>query len=261
MIYGGTSTQLTARQRKRERCEVFAARMAVPQYLNWSSTPITFNRDDHPDRVVAPDVYPLVVDPIIVNTRLSKVLMDGGSSLNIIYLETLDLLSIETAQLQPSAGSFHGIVPGKKASSVGRIDLPVCFGTAANFRKETITFEVVGFRGTYHTIIGHLGYAKFMAIPNYTYLKLKMPGPKGVITFSSSYEHTYDCDVECVEYREAVESSTELASKLEALAAEAPEPKRHVGSFEPAEGTKKIPLDPNGSDDKALNISANLDPK
>ena len=76
-----------------------------------------------------------------------------------------------------------------------------------------------------------------MAIPNYTYLKLKMPGPKGVITVSSSYEHAYECDIECVEYGEAVESSTELASKLEALTAEAPEPKRHVGSFEPAEGT------------------------
>jgi len=43
MIYGGPSTQLTARQRKTERHEVFAARMAVPQYLNWSNTPITFD--------------------------------------------------------------------------------------------------------------------------------------------------------------------------------------------------------------------------
>jgi len=100
-----------------------------------------------------------------------------------------------------------------------------------------------------------------MAIHNYTYLKVKMPRPKGFFTVSSSYEHTYECDVECVEYREAIESSTELASRLEALAAEAPEPKRHVGSFEPAEGMKKIPLDPKGSDDKVLTISANLDPK
>ena len=58
----------------------------------------------------------------------------------------------------------------------------------ANFRKVTLTFEVVGFRGTYHAIIRRPGYAKFMAIPNYTYLKLKMPEPKGVITVSSSYE-------------------------------------------------------------------------
>jgi len=153
--------------------------MAVHQYLSWSSTPITFVRDDHPDKVVAPGVYPLVVDPIIVNARLSKVLMDGGTILNIIYLETLNLLGINRAQLQPSVGGFHGVVPGKKALPVGRIDLPVCFGTAAYFKKETLTFEVVGFRGTYHAIIGRPGYAKFMAIPIYTYLKLKMPGPKG----------------------------------------------------------------------------------
>ena len=88
-----------------------------------------------------------------------------------------------------------------------------------------------------------------------------MPGLKGVITVSSSYEHTYECDVECVEYGEAVESSTELASKLEALVTEAPKPKRHAGSFEPAEGTKKILLDPNNSDGKVLMISADLDPK
>jgi len=76
-----------------------------------------------------------------------------------------------------------------------------------------------------------------MAIPNYTYLKVKMPRPKGVITVSSSYEHAYECDLECIEYGEAVENSTKLASRLEALAAEALEPKRHAGSFEPAEGT------------------------
>jgi len=77
-------------------------------------------------------------------------------------------------------------VPGKKALPVCQIDIPVCFGMAANFRKETLTFEVVGFRVTYHAIIGRPGYAKFMVIPNYTYLKLKMPRPKEVITVSSS---------------------------------------------------------------------------
>jgi hypothetical protein len=87
-----------------------------------------------------------------------------------------------------------------------------------NFRMETLTFEVVGFRGTYHAIIGRPGYANFIAIPNYTYLKVKMPGPKGVITVSSSYEHTYECDVECIEYGQAVENSTELTSRLEAFA-------------------------------------------
>jgi hypothetical protein len=38
-----------------------------------------------------------------------------------------------------------------------------------NFRTETFTFEVVGFSGTYHAILGRPAYAKFMVVPNYTY--------------------------------------------------------------------------------------------
>jgi hypothetical protein len=56
-----------------------------PLFLDWSEVAITFDHDDHPDYVSNPMVYPLVVDPIIANTCLTKVLMDGGSSLNIIY--------------------------------------------------------------------------------------------------------------------------------------------------------------------------------
>jgi hypothetical protein len=56
-----------------------------PLFLDWSEVAITFDRDDHPDYVPNPGVYPLVVDPIIANTCLTKVLMDGGSNLNIIY--------------------------------------------------------------------------------------------------------------------------------------------------------------------------------
>jgi hypothetical protein len=70
-----------------------------PLFLDWSETAITFDRDDHPDYVPNPRVYPLVVNPIIANTRLTKVLMDGGSNLNIIYTQTLDLLGIKRTQL------------------------------------------------------------------------------------------------------------------------------------------------------------------
>jgi hypothetical protein len=94
------------------------------------------------------------VDPIIGNTRFSKVLMDGGSSLNILYAHTLRLLGIGLDQLQPSTTPFHGVAPGKRVQPLGQIDLPVWFSTAKNFRKETLTFEVVGFKGTYHAILG-----------------------------------------------------------------------------------------------------------
>ena len=94
------------------------------------------------------------MDPIIVNTRFFKVLMDGGSSLNILYAHTLELMGIGLDKLHPSMSPFHGVAPGKRVQPLGQIDLPVCFGTAANFRKEVLTIEVVGFRGSYHAILG-----------------------------------------------------------------------------------------------------------
>jgi hypothetical protein len=91
MIYGGRVANASARYRKQEHREVCSVKVAVPVYLDWSNKPITFDQGDHPGCVPSPRKYPLVVDPVIGNTRLTKVLMDGGSSLNIIYAETLGL--------------------------------------------------------------------------------------------------------------------------------------------------------------------------
>ena len=84
---------------------------------------------------------------------------------------------------------------------------------------------MVGFKGTYHAILGRSCYAKFMAVPNYTYLKLKMSGPNGVITIDSTYEHAYDCDVECIEYAEAIVESEALIANLDQLGSEVPDSK------------------------------------
>jgi hypothetical protein len=261
MIYGGQVANASARHRKQERREVCSVKVAAPVYLDWSDKPITFDQGDHPDRVPSPEKYPLVVDPVISNVRLTKVLMDGGSNLNIIYAETLGLLQIDLSTIRAGVAPFHGIIPGKRVQPLGQLDLPVCFETPSNFRKETLTFEVVEFRGTYHAVLGRPCYAKFMDVPNYTYLKLKMPGPNGVITVGSTYRHTYECDVECVEYAEALTESEALITDLESLSKEVPDAKCHAGNFEPAEAVKSIPLDPSNNASKQVWIDSELDPK
>jgi hypothetical protein len=261
MIYGGQVANASARHRKQERREVCSGKVAAPVYLDWSNKPITFNQGDHPDRVPSPGKYPLIVDPIIGNVRLTKVLMDGGSNLNIIYVETLELLQIDLSTIRAGAAPFHGIIPEKRVQPLGQLDLPVCFRTPSNFRKETLTFEVVGFRGTYHAVLGRPCYAKFMVVPNYTYLKLKMSGPNGVIAVGSTHRHPYECDVECVEYVEALTESKALIADLESLSKEVPDAKRHAGNFEPAEAVKSVPLDPSNDTSKQVRIGSELDPK
>jgi hypothetical protein len=71
-----------------------------------------------------------------------------------------------------------------------------------------------------------------------------MSGPNGVITVDPTYRHTYECDVECVEYAKALAESEALIADLESLSKEAPDVKRHAGNFEPAETVKSVPLDP-----------------
>jgi hypothetical protein len=145
MIYGGPVANASARHCKQVCREVCSVKVVAPVYLDWSDKPITFDQGDHPDRMLSPGKYPLVVDPVIGNVKLTKVLMDGGSNLNIIYAETLRLLRIDLSSVRAGAVPFHGIIPGKRVQPLGQLDLPVCFGTPSNFRRETLTFEVVGF--------------------------------------------------------------------------------------------------------------------
>jgi hypothetical protein len=100
-----------------------------------------------------------------------------------------------------------------------------------------------------------------MVVPNYTYLKLKMPGPNGVITVGPTYRHAFECDVECMEYAEALAESEALIADLENLSKEVPDAKRHAGNFEPAETVKSVPLDPSGDASKQIRIGSELGPK
>ena len=102
------------------------------------------------------------------------------------------------------------MILGAQAYSLGQIDLPIMFGNRANFRSEVISFEVVDFLGSYHAILGRPCYAKFMAIPNYAYLKKKMPGPNDVITVSSALSHAFTCDREHFELATTIINSSEL---------------------------------------------------
>ena len=64
------------------------------------------------------------------------------------------------------------------------------FGSPDNFRSEELIFDIVPFRSGYHALLGRTAFAKFNAVPHYAYLKLKMPGPRGVITVNGNTERS-----------------------------------------------------------------------
>ena len=119
MIFGGSTVYDSKRRQKLACREVYTAGPAMPAFLRWSKSAITFDQTDHPDAVPHPRRYPLVVDLIIGPKRLTKVLMDGGSGLNIMYAKTLDEMGIDRTNLRPIRAPFHGVMPGRQAMPLG----------------------------------------------------------------------------------------------------------------------------------------------
>jgi hypothetical protein len=95
--------------------------------------------------------------------------------------------------------SFYGVVLGKAAYPIGRVCLPVTFGTEENFRTEYLTFEVADFRSSYHAIFGQPMLAIFMAIPHHTYLIMKMPAPNGILSVLGEIRVSYNWESATVE--------------------------------------------------------------
>ncbi len=86
--------------------------------------------------------------------------------------------------------TFKGIIPGVEAHCTGSIILEVVFGSPDNFQSKEVIFDIVPFRSGYHALLGRTAFARFNAVPHYAYLKLKMLGPRGVITVNGNTERS-----------------------------------------------------------------------
>src|SRR4051812_32019512 len=144
--------------------------------LHGAETSITYSQKDHPPVVPRPGHAPLVLDAQIGGHDMDIIFMDGGSSLNIIFVSTLHKMLIPRSVWKKSSTVIHGVVPGEAATSLGIIELKVVFGSRRNFGRQTLEFEVLHWQSQYHAILGRPALAQFMAVPHYAYLKLKMPG-------------------------------------------------------------------------------------
>ncbi|KAK1667840.1 hypothetical protein QYE76_055999 [Lolium multiflorum] len=193
-------TSFSKREIKKFSREVKYAEVAMvdtPEFIDWSEQSISFDRTDHLKAVPRPGHVALVLEAQIGGYNMSKVFMDGGSGLNLLFVNTMRAMGLTVDMLRESDTGFHGIIPTRPAYSLGKTSLDVVFGTPNNFRKEKIEFEVVDWESQYHAILGRPAFAKFMAVPHYAYLKLKMPGNNGTpITVHGSFARSDTCDRE-----------------------------------------------------------------
>jgi hypothetical protein len=147
--------------------------------------------------------------------------------------------------------------------------LPVTFReTRENYRTEYIKFEVADFENSYHAILGRPTIAKFMAVPHYTYLVLKMPSPAGVLSLQGDLKISFDCDTEAVELAvtnqvpNAMMEIYAASKKLAPSELDIPEKSDTTNKPQPSEEVhvKAINLG-TGDNSKTTMIGAGLDPK
>jgi hypothetical protein len=209
---------------------------------------------------------------VVAGSKLNKVLIDGGSGLNVLFTKTLKKMKLDiTHMLTKSTSPFYGIVPGNAAIPLGSVVLPVTFGESRdNYHTHTeyIKLEVADFKTSYHAILGRPAIAKFVVVPHYTYLVLKMPSPAGVLSLQGDLKISHDCDTEAVEIAstnqvpnammEIYVASKKLApSELDIL-----EKSDKANKPQPAEEVlvKTIDLG-TGDNSKTTTIGSGLDPK
>ena len=89
VIFGGHGSQENRRQQKLNDHQILVATTGPPAPNRWSEHPITFTRADQWLNFDHPGKYPLLIDPVIRESRVKKVLVDGGSSINITFPRTL----------------------------------------------------------------------------------------------------------------------------------------------------------------------------
>ena len=91
--------------------------------LHDTETSITFSQSDHPPVVQRPGHAPLVLDAQVGGYDMERVFMDGGSSMNIIFVSTLQKMLIPRSVWKKSSTVLHRVVPGEAATSLGVIEL------------------------------------------------------------------------------------------------------------------------------------------
>ncbi|KAL2252586.1 UNVERIFIED_CONTAM: Transposon Ty3-G Gag-Pol polyprotein [Sesamum indicum] len=177
MIAGGSEIEHSSRARKKAERE--NERSDEPQVMNISpELEISFGASDIKGKT-GDGNDPMVIKMDIANFTVHKVLVDNGSSADIILKEVLIKMGLADARLEAMNSPLVGF-GGSEVDSLGTIELPVSLGDEPRRRTLKVKFLVVNTPFAYNVILGRPGLNIFRAIVSTYHLKMKFPTHAGV---------------------------------------------------------------------------------
>jgi hypothetical protein len=152
----------------------------------WSHIPITFAEADI-TLVSFPHTDAMVIIAHIDKWNVTRVLVDNGSTAEILFLSAFDQMDFDRKQLKKVSKPLYGF-GGKRIKPVGSISILVSFGNLRNARTEYITFDVVDMNYPYNTIFDRGLLNTFEAALHSVYLCLKISAALGVILVHGNHK-------------------------------------------------------------------------
>ncbi|KAJ9539548.1 hypothetical protein OSB04_032281 [Centaurea solstitialis] len=189
---------------------------------------ITFDQDDtqgvhhkHHDA--------LVIQLTIGNCSTKRILIDGGSSANVIFADTLKVMGIERSEIVRRSTTLIGF-NGDPMNTLGEIILPVF---AKGIDKQT-KFNVVDYQSAYNVILGRPWIHEMKAIPSTYHQKIKFPSPWGIQEIASENKVARECyKITMKTNQEWKKSNDDLRLEEVVLDPEHPDRKVFVGASLP----------------------------
>jgi hypothetical protein len=256
-ITGGSSMEF---ETKRQRNNYFRS---VNTIINdgpaaqpeWAKVPITFTEEDF--RLKSTNHNDVIVIEVnIAGWVIGKILVDNGSSADILFLKTFEKMNLTRHMLHPSEYPLLGF-SGKPIKPVGKISLPVSFRDLDNGRTETLTFDVVDMYHPYLAIFSKGFMNKFDAVIRQQFLCMKIPAPKVVITVFGDQQEARNIEKGHTPGQTNVHPLNSTEERTE-LYVEAKRDKQK-GEIAANGETKKVYLD--DMLDRAVTIGAHLTPE
>ena len=122
---------------------------------------------------------PLVVRAIVANKTVHRVLVDNGSSADIIFASAFDKMGIGREKLEPVNTHLRGF-SGEKILPLGSIQLVLTLGEAPCQATTTARFLIVDAPSAYNMLLGRPSLNAIKAIPSAYHMMIKFPTIHGV---------------------------------------------------------------------------------